>query len=138
MRLPPRLLLASIPSINLIGLLVSPTACRYDNHLVSNPDDAGALFEYWAQPVMARWAIGMLSEVRLAPAGTVQLVAMAFIAGCDVNRSIMVAYGIRDNSDAQCLQRCQRKGHSLGIVSQLSQSSSEREPDAAKFLRVLS
>ena len=37
---------------------------RYDEHLVSNPADAGSLFEYWAQPGMARWAIGMLSEVR--------------------------------------------------------------------------
>jgi hypothetical protein len=32
--------------------------------MVTNPADAGSLFEYWAQPGMARWSIGMLSEVR--------------------------------------------------------------------------
>ncbi len=72
-------------------------AGRYDDHLVSNPDDAGALFEYWAQPVMARWSIGMLSEVRLASVGAAQSAAVAIIGDRDMMRA---SYA---KSEAECV-----------------------------------
>ena len=73
-------------------LSVMPCSCltcdRYDDHLVSNPVDVGSLFEYWAQPGMARWAIGMLSEVRTGSHRCI--IAVLLLEGSSLHRTTLV------------------------------------------------